>query len=117
MFDKRKIQKHGEQAEAVVPDSTMSGYSNSHGINKWHLRLRVQFEDGSSEEAACSAYPTGPVGAFQVGDIVPVRYLPDHRTKVEVDRDAMVAKSQARRADAREKLIQLGEEKLEKGGS
>jgi hypothetical protein len=29
----------------------------------------------------------------------------------------MVAKAQARRADAREKMIQLSEEKLEKGGS
>jgi hypothetical protein len=115
MFDKRKIQKHGERAEAVVTDSTMSGYSNSHGINKWHLRLRVQFEDGTTEEAACSAYPTGPVGAFNAGDIVPVRYLPDNRTKVEVDRDALVSASQARRAEGREKLIQLGEEKLERG--
>jgi hypothetical protein len=115
MFDKRKIQKHGERAEAVVIDSTMSGYSNSHGVNKWHLRLRVQFEDGSTEEAACSAYPTGPVGAFNAGDIVPVRYLPDNRTKVEVDRDALVSASQARRAEGREKLIRLGEEKLERG--
>jgi hypothetical protein len=114
MFDKRKIQKQGEQAEAVVLDSTMSGYSNSHGINKWHLRLRVQFEDGSTEEAACSAYPTGPVGAFNAGDIVPVRYLPDKRSKVEVDRDAMVAKSQARREEGRAGLIRMAEEKLER---
>jgi hypothetical protein len=110
MFDKHKIQKHGEQAEEVVLDSTMSGYSNSHGINKWHLRLRVQFEDGSTDEAACSAYPTGPVGAFNAGDIVPVRYLPDNRTKVEVDRDALVSASLTRRAEGREKLIRLGEE-------
>lgn len=117
MFDKRKIQKHGEQAEAVVIDAVMSGYSNSHGINKWHLRLRVRFDDDTTVEATCSAYPTGPVGAFGVGDLVPVRYLPDNRTKVEVDRDAMVAKSQARRIEGREKMVQLGEEKLERGGS
>ena len=77
MFDKHKIQKHGEQAEAVVLDSTMSGYSNSHGINKWHLRLRVQFEDGTTEEAACSAYPTGPVGAlaYWMADAIKDKYL------------------------------------------
>jgi hypothetical protein len=115
MFDKRKIQKHGERADAVVLDSVMSGYSNSHGINKWHLKLRVQFEDGATVEAACSAYPTGPVGAFNPGDIVPVRYLPDNRTKVEVDRDSLVAASKARRAEGRENLIRLSEEKLERG--
>jgi hypothetical protein len=90
MFDKRKIQKHGERASALVVDSTMSGYSNSHGINKWHLRATGPLDDDTTVEATCSAYPTGPVGAFQVGDIVPVRYLPDNRNKVEVDRDAMV---------------------------
>jgi hypothetical protein len=115
MFGKRKIEKHGESAEAVVLDSDMSGYSNSHGINKWHLHLRVQFPDGSTGEAKCSAYPTGPVGAFGVGEIVPVRYLPDDRTKVEVDRDAMVAKAEAGRAEARDKLIQFNEEKLRNG--
>jgi hypothetical protein len=115
MFDKRKIQKHGERAEAVVIDSVMSGYSNSHGVNKWHLKLRVQFEDGSTVEATCSAYPTGPVGAFNPGDIVPVRYLPDNRTKVEVDREAMVDASKARLTEGRENLIRLSEEKLERG--
>ncbi len=115
MFDKRKIQKHGERADAVVVDSVMSGYSNSHGINKWHLKLRVRFEDGSTVDASCSAYPTGPVGAFNAGQIVPVLYLPDNRAKVEVDRDAMVAESKARRQAGREGLIRLAEEKLEKG--
>lgn len=115
MFDKRKIQKHGEHAEAVVLGSVMSGYSNSKGINKWHLKLRVRFEDGSTVEAACSAYPTRPMGAFNAGDIVPVLYLPDDRTKVEVDRDSMVAESLAHRQEGREKLVRLSEEKLEKG--
>jgi hypothetical protein len=34
MFGKRRILKHGEPAEAIVLESDMSGYSNSHGINK-----------------------------------------------------------------------------------
>jgi hypothetical protein len=58
-----------------------------------------------------------PGSAPGAGDIVPVRFLPDNRTKVEVDRDALVSASQPRRAEGREKLIRLGEEKLEKGGS
>ncbi|OJU84939.1 MAG: hypothetical protein BGO11_19140 [Solirubrobacterales bacterium 70-9] len=115
MFDKRKILKHGEHAEAVVLDSSMSGYSNSKGINKWHLKLRVHFDDGSTVEASCSAYPTGPVGAFNAGQIVPVLYLPDDRTKVEVDRDAMVAKATAAHQEGREGLIRLAEEQLERG--
>jgi hypothetical protein len=111
----RKIRSEGETAEAIVLAAAMSGYSNSKGINKCHLHLRVQFPDGSTEEAATSAYPTGPAGAFQVGEIVPVRYLPDDRSKVEVDRDAMVAAKEAGRKEAEEGLVRLAEEKLARG--
>ena len=114
MFDKRKLKKHGERAEAVVLDSAMSGYSNSHGINKWHLHLGVKYDDGSTAETSCSAYPTGPMGAFMVGDIVPVRYLAERRGKLEVARDAMVAAKQAGRKEAEEGLVRLAEERLDR---
>jgi hypothetical protein len=117
MFGRRKILKEGERAEAIVLASDMSGYSNSKGINKWHLKLSVRFDDDTTVEASCSAYPTGPVGAFTVGEIVPVRYLPKDRTLIEVDRDAMVTAKRAGRKEAEEGLIKLAEEKLEKGGS
>lgn len=115
MFGKSKIEKYGEQAKAIVLSAAMSGYSNSKGINKWHLHLRVQFDDGSTEEAATSAYPTGPAGAFLVGEIVPVLYLPDDRSKVEVDREAMVAAKLSGRKEAEEGLVRLAEEKLARG--
>jgi uncharacterized protein YecA (UPF0149 family) len=117
MFVKSKVLKDGERAEAVVIDSDMSGYSNSKGINKWKLKLRVRFEDGSTIETKCSAYPAGPVGAFTVGEIVPVRYSAKDRTEIEVDRDAMVAAKTAGRAEMREKMIRFSEEKLERGES
>jgi hypothetical protein len=111
----KKVLRDGEAAEAVVLGSDMSGYSNSHGINKWHLKLRVRYDDDTYGEVWCSAYPTGPVGAFQVGDVVPVRYLDDDRSKVEVDREAMVAVKRAGREEAEEGLIRMGEEKLAHG--
>jgi hypothetical protein len=113
MFGKgKKIRREGESAEAIVLKSDMSGYSNSHGINKWHLELRVRYADDSYGEVECSAYPTGPMSAFQVGDVVPVRYLDDDRAKVEVDRDAMFEAKRASRKEAEEGLIRMGEEKL-----
>jgi hypothetical protein len=114
MFGKRKISKDGEQAEAVVLAADMSGYSNSHGINKWHLHLRVKYDDGTMAETSCSAYPTGPMGGFMVGDVVPVRYRAERRGKVEVDREAMVAAKQAGRKEAEEGLIRMGEERIDR---
>ncbi len=115
MFGKRRIQKHGEQAKAVVLDSDMSGYSNSKGLQKWKLKLRVQFDDGSTVEASCSGYPASPAGAFNPGDIVPVRYEPKDRSQVELDHEALLAASEASRAAGREGLVRLAEERLARG--
>jgi hypothetical protein len=114
MFGKGKILKHGERAEAIVLESDMSGYSNSKGINKWHLKLRVRFDDDTTVETSCSAYPTGPIGAFMVGEIVPVRYWPKDHSQVEVDREAMVAAKLAGRKEAEEGLVKLAEERLDR---
>jgi hypothetical protein len=115
MFGKKKLQKDGAQAKAVVLESKASGYTNGKGIRKWHLELRVQFDDGTTGEASCSGYPAGPAGAFIAGNIVPVRYWPDDRTKVEVDHDAIVAASEASRAEGREGMVRLSEERLARG--
>jgi len=115
MFGKKKLQKHGEQAKAVVVVSKASGYTNGKGIRKWHLKLRVQFEDGTTGEASCSGYPAGAAGAFIAGNIVPVRYQPEDRTKVEVDHDALVAAAQARQAEGRAGMVRLSEERLARG--
>ncbi len=119
MFGKRKILKHGTQAEAVVVGADASGYSNSHGIDKFHLKLRVKLDDGSIIDAACSAYPTGAADAFMPGDVVPVRYDPKYPGDVEVDRDAMVAAGEAGRRELKEsaeRLVRASEDRLVKGG-
>jgi hypothetical protein len=112
MFGKRKILKDGEKAQAVVVDSDMSGYSNSKGINKYHLKLRVQFDDGSTVETKCSAYPAGPMRAFNPGDIVPVRYYAKDRSVVEVDRDELLAGAREQQAAAKAALVKMAEQKL-----
>ncbi|HEY0279941.1 MAG TPA: hypothetical protein VGC32_16880 [Solirubrobacterales bacterium] len=68
----------------------------------------------TAEAVVLGADMSGPMGAFMVGDVVPVRYLAERRGKVEVDRDAMVAAKQAGRKEAEEGLIRLGEERLER---
>ncbi|HEY2637435.1 MAG TPA: hypothetical protein VGI54_08625, partial [Solirubrobacteraceae bacterium] len=78
----------------------------------YHLELRVRLADGATVDANCNAYPTGPVRAFMVGEIVPVRYDPDDRSKVELDRDAIKADRDARREEARRGLAELADRKL-----
>lgn len=115
MFGKRKVLKSGAKAQAVVVSSDMTGMSNSHGAHKWSLDLRVQFDDGSTTDVSCHAYEVDLASGYGPGQIVPVRYDTNDRSKVEVDREAMVAESEARKEAGRAGLVRLAEEKLARG--
>lgn len=115
MFGKRKLLKNGAKAQAVIRSADMSGLSNSHGAHKWRLELSVQFDDGSTGEASCSAWEVNLASGYGPGQIVPVRYDPSDRSKVEVDHDALKAESEARKEAGRAGLVKLAEEKLARG--
>jgi hypothetical protein len=115
VFGKSKILKNGERANAAVVDSDMSGLSNSHGAHKWHLKLKVQFDDGTTADVSCSAYEVRIGIGYGPGDIIPVRYDPKDRSTVVVDTVALQAASTARREEGRAKLAQMAEEKLSRG--
>jgi uncharacterized protein DUF3592 len=112
MFGKRKILKNGAKAQAVIRSAEMSGLSNSHGAHKWRLELRVQFDDGTTVDASCRAWEVNIASGYGPGQIVPVRYDPEDRSKVELDHDALKAQSEARKEAGRAGLVKLAEEKL-----
>jgi hypothetical protein len=112
LFGKRKILKNGAKAQAVIRSADMSGLSNSHGAHKWRLELRVQFDDGTTIDASCRAWEVDIAAGYGAGQIVPVRYDPNDRSKVELDHDALEAQSEARSAAGRAGLVKLAEEKL-----
>lgn len=110
----KKIRESGTEAKAVVLDNKMGGRTNNRGERHWKVQLRVQFDDGTTAETECSIWcKVG--GQPSAGAIVPVRYDPDDRSKVEVDVEAMNAGHQAAREEAKAKLIQAAEEKLSRG--
>lgn len=115
VFGKRKVLKNGAKAQAAVVSSDMTGMSNSHGAHKWRLDLHVQFDDGSTADVTCHAYEVNLASGYGPGQIVPVRYDPNDRSKVEVDREALVAESEARKEAGRAGLARLAEEKLARG--
>lgn len=115
MFGKgKKVREHGTEASAVVLDTKMGGMTNNQGERHWKVSLRVQFDDGTTGEAKCSLWRKVG-GSPSAGTIIPVRYDPDHRDKVEIDVAAMDAGKDAAREEAKAKLIQAAEEKLARG--
>lgn len=115
MFGKNKTLKNGDKAQAVVRDCDMGGMSDSHGAHKWRLDLHVQFDDGTTADITRHVYEVSIGLGFGPGQIVPVRYDPNDRSKIEVDRDLMVAESEARKAAGRAGLAKIAEEQLARG--
>jgi hypothetical protein len=109
----KKILESGATAKAVVLETDMSGRSNRHAERLWKVKLRVQFDDGPAE-AHCSMWAK-PFSGPAVGAIVPVRYDPDDRSKVEVDVAAIDAGRDAAQDELEANLIAEAEQKLSRG--
>jgi hypothetical protein len=94
MFGNHKLLRDGMAAQAVV----VSGKLRSEGhdrLGTWHLELAVPFPDGSTGSASCKA-SEGDLFAPSPGDVVPVRYDANNRSKVVVDVPALEARKAAR---------------------
>jgi hypothetical protein len=110
----KKILEGGAEAKAVVLATDMSGRTNRHAERLWKVKLRVQFDDGSTAEVDCSMW-TKPFDGPAVGAIVPVRYDPSDRSKVEVDVASMNAGHDAALEELEANLIEEAEQKLSRG--
>ena len=124
MLGKHKPPRNGVEASAVVTsvDLYQEGMRANWGTGfTYDVGMRVHFEDHTTAEIVRRI--GGIAGTdlnFTVGDIVPVRYDPRNRDKVELDEDALRAEQQhARESTQRsidmhnERVVQAAEAKLE----
>src|SRR5436305_820012 len=73
--------------------------------------LRVRFGDGSTTEISRHVRGVG-VCWVPVGDLLPVRYDPADRSKIEIDEPALKAQRRAQASDAKADAIARGERAL-----
>ena len=101
--------RDGAQVDGVVLESTFK-HSRITGPGElalpariWRLKLRIQFEDGTTTEVERKVKDDDYGGALfnedgspfpSEGDIVPMRYDPKDRSNVEIDVAAIKAKRQ-----------------------
>jgi hypothetical protein len=118
MFGHHKLLRDGATTEAVVIEVKRVGgitYDPDGSSNsQYELKLRVHFSDAATTDTSCRAggWFRGIKPTFSEGDVVPVRYDPADRTKVEVDLPAIEEKKQASAEAAKELRIKLSEEAL-----
>jgi hypothetical protein len=102
MFDKHKLRRDGVQAQALVLEKKIYAAEVESGMTSaCRYQLRVRFEDGSTAEISRRAFDH-TLASAAIGDVIPVRYDPADRSKIELDRQAIVErqKAQAREWDA-----------------
>ena len=103
------------EGQGVIVDARPGNLLNPHGERRWHLRVRVSFEDGEMTEANCEIFDlglaaTGPPSGLEpypltAGTVIPVRYDRKDRSRVTVDRAKLVADTKATYEANRQKKI------------
>ena len=117
MFHRHKLTEDGAQAQAVVTVAKRSGgIPTDEGMSPvtYHLTLDVHFDDGSTAAAECKigGMLRGTDLSFYEGDIVPVRYDPADRSKIEIDEQAIRVKRDADAAALKQESIERAERQL-----
>jgi hypothetical protein len=112
MFDKHKLSRDGAQAQALVLGKKIYATEVESGMTSaCRYQLRVKFEDGSTAEISRRAFGD-TLASAAVGDVIPVRYDPTDRSKVELDRRAVVERQEAQARERDAAAIARGEEAL-----
>src|SRR5947199_5728928 len=113
MFNKRKARLGGGQAEALVLEKKIYAATTEGGrTSSCRYQLRVKFEDGSTTEISRRAFDH-TLASAAVGDVIPVRYDPADRSKIELDRHAIVERQKAEAREWDAAAIARGEKALD----
>jgi hypothetical protein len=112
MLDWHKLRRDGARGQALVLEKKIYATEVESGMTSaCRYRLRVKFEDGSAAEISRRAFDR-TLASAAVGDVIPVRYDPVDRAKVELDRDAVVERQDAQARERDAAAIERGAEAL-----
>ncbi len=76
--------RDGAPAESIIIEATLR-HPHSRPARSTDYRLQVHFDDGSKTTVIRNENATA-LGWPKAGDILPVRYDPNDRSKIEIDR-------------------------------
>ena len=113
VFGKHKLSREGAEAKAVVTSVELyqGGMRANWGTGfTYDVGMRVHFDDDTTADIVRRIGGMGGTDLkFTVGGIVPVRYDPRERDKVELDEDALRAEQQRSRDQHQSRVDQANE--------
>jgi hypothetical protein len=115
--------RDGAQAQALVVEVKQFGHTavgEGPGMGIFfELKLRVQFDDATTEDItrrvrlSSLGGSSGAIGGtVNAGDLLPVRYDPEDRSKIEIDSAAVKQGKKAARESLTRRASQRGEQRL-----
>ena len=111
MFGKGKLLRDGGEAQGVVIESIVATSGEGGTVDKYKVKVRVRFDDGSSAEISSKLF-RHEVGYHYEGAILPIRYDPQDLSKIEIDVPKLEAQFEARTAEVKAEAIERGEREL-----
>ena len=124
---KKKVLSDGVQAEAVILEARPGNLLSPYGERKWRVEIRVHYQDGQTADVTCGYFDltshtigdaVGGIEPYPMspGVVLPVRYDPADRAKVEIDRPKIIADTISAYETKRAKKIERAEQQLARGG-
>ncbi|MCV7179820.1 SHOCT domain-containing protein [Mycolicibacterium sphagni] len=114
MFGKHKLSQETAEAKAVVTSVELyqGGMRANWGTGfTYDVGMRVHFDDDTTADVVRRIGGMGGTDlTFTVGDIVPVRYDPRDRDKIELDEDALRAEQQRARQLSQSQVDQANQQ-------
>jgi hypothetical protein len=116
----RKLLRNGRQGQAVVVDATVDGArddmrTDSTGFFGWNVTIRVKYDDDATADVD-RYIEARNASAISPGMVVPIRFDPRKRSRVEIDTEALRARLDLEASQgkiAREEIVNRAEGEVE----
>lgn len=110
MFGQGKLLADGAQVDGVIIEAPEYFRGNVDMRGRYKIKVRVRFDDGATVEVERRLHIS--CGEHRAGFVLPMRYDPADRSKIEIDESALTASRDADFAAIKARSIARGEAQL-----
>src|SRR3954465_1712892 len=107
MFGRNKSLDDGAQVDGVIIKAPEFFRGSTDMSGRYKVTVRVRFNDGASVEVERRLHLS--CGEHRVGAVLPMRYDPADRSKIEIDEPTLTAGRDAELAAIQERAVARGE--------
>jgi hypothetical protein len=107
MFGRHDLLEDGAQVDGVIIKAPEYFRGSTDMKGRYKVTVRVRFSDGASVEVERRLHLS--CGEHRVGAVLPMRYDPADRSKIEIDEPTLTAGRDAEFAAIRERAVARGE--------